>query len=254
MERLQKVLAHAGVASRRAAERLIVEGRVSVNGRVVTELGTRVDAETDAIKVDGKRLRAAPHGRTHLVLHKPRGYVTTLSDPQGRPTIRDLIAGVKVRVYPVGRLDFHSEGLLLLTDDGELARDLMDPRCRVSKTYHVKIQGRPTAATLERLRRGVLLDGRRTRPATVKTVRPGQNPWLEISIVEGRNRQIRRMCLAVGHRVAKLRRVRFGSVELGRLAPGEHRPLTADELERLRRAAGAGGHGKGRRGVRVDRP
>ena len=122
MERLQKVLAHAGVASRRAAERLIVEGRVTVNGRLVTELGTRVDAERDAIKVDGKRLRGVPHVRTYLVLHKPRGYVTTLSDPEGRPTVRDLIKGVKVRIYPVGRLDFHSEGLLLLTDDGELAR------------------------------------------------------------------------------------------------------------------------------------
>jgi pseudouridine synthase len=253
MERLQKVLAHAGVASRRAAERLIVEGRVTVNGRVVSELGTRVDAEHDAIKVDGKRLRAVPHVRTHLVLNKPRGCVTTLSDPQGRPTIRDLIAGVKVRVYPVGRLDFHSEGLLLVTDDGELARDLMDPRCRVPKTYHVKIQGRPAEASLERLRRGVLLDGRRTLPATVKILRPGQNPWLEISIVEGRNRQIRRMCLAVGHRVAKLRRVRFGPVEIGRLAPGEHRPLSADELESLHRAIRAGGQGRGRGRAPLDR-
>jgi pseudouridine synthase len=254
MDRLQKVLAHAGVASRRAAERLIVEGRVTVNGQVVTELGTRVDAERDAIKVDGKRLRGVPDVRTYLVLHKPRGYVTTLSDPEGPPTVRDLIKGVKVRVYPVGRLDFHSEGLLILTDDGELARDLMDPRCRVPKVYHVKIQGSPTTASLERLRRGVLLDGRRTRPATVKRLRPGQNPWLELSIMEGRNRQIRRMCLAVGHRVAKLRRVRIGPVEIGRLAPGEHRPVTADELERLRHAVRAGGPGKGRGRARVDRP
>jgi pseudouridine synthase len=253
MERLQKVLAHAGVASRRAAERLIVEGRVTVNGRVVTELGTRVDPARDAVKVDGTRLRAVSRIRTHLLLHKPRGYVTTLSDPQGRPTIRDLIGGVKSRVYPVGRLDFHSEGLLLLTDDGELARDLMDPRRRVPKTYHVKVRGKPDAASLERLRRGVLLDGRRTRPASVKTLRPGENPWLEMTIVEGRNRQIRRMCLAVGHRVVKLRRVRFGPLELGRLGPGEHRPLTGDEVERLRRAAGAAGQGTGRPRARVDR-
>jgi pseudouridine synthase len=238
MERLQKVLAHAGVASRRASERLIVDGRVTVNGRVVTELGTRVDPEHDAIKVDGKRLQAPPRAHSYLLVHKPRGYVTTLSDPQGRPTVRELVKGVRRRVYPVGRLDLDSEGLLLLTDDGDLARDLMDPRSRVPRTYHVKVQGAPEAAVLTRLRRGVVLDGRRTRPARVKSIRPGKNPWLEITIVEGRNRQIRRMCEAVGHRVVKLRRVRLGPLELGRMAPGDSRPLSSRELRELRRVAG----------------
>jgi 16S rRNA U516 pseudouridylate synthase RsuA-like enzyme len=142
-ERLQKVLAHAGVASRRAAERLILEGRITVNGAVVTELGTKVDPERDAIKVDGKRLAAAPAGRTYLALHKPRGVVTTLSDPEGRPTVKDYLRGIKARVYPVGRLDFASEGLLLLTDDGMLARDLMHPSRGVEKTYLVKVKGQP---------------------------------------------------------------------------------------------------------------
>jgi pseudouridine synthase len=164
--------------------------------------------------------------------------VTTLSDPQGRPTVGDLIDDVPGRVYPVGRLDYHSEGLLLLTDDGELARALMDPRSRVPKTYRVKVQGVPEAAALERLRRGVLLDGRRTRPAEVRIARAGPNPWLEVTIVEGRNRQIRRMCLAVGHRVAKLTRVRIGPLELGRLPRGKHRRLTPEEIDDLRRAAG----------------
>jgi len=174
--------------------------------------------------------------------------------PQGRPTIRELIEDVNLRLYPVGRLDFHSEGLLILTDDGELARALMDPRSRVPKTYLVKVQGVPDAAAIERLRRGILLDGRRTRPAGVKTAKPGQNPWLEFTLIEGRNRQIRRMCLAVGHRVAKLRRVRLGPVELGRLAPGKHRPLTADEVEGLRRASGIAGPRKRRDRGRPDRP
>jgi pseudouridine synthase len=254
MERLQKVLARAGVASRRASERFIVDGRVTVNGRVVTELGTRVDPERDAIKVDGRRLRTAPRAHHYLVVHKPRGYVTTLSDPQGRPTVRDLVRGIRRRVYPVGRLDLDSEGLLLLTDDGDLARELMDPRSRVPKTYHVKVQGTPDAAALSRLRRGVVLDGRRTLPARIKIVRPGRNPWLEVTLVEGRNRQVRRMCQAVGHRVAKLRRVRLGPLDLGRMTPGDCRPLTAEELRELRRATRTPEPAGRRRRPRPDRP
>ena len=158
LERLSKVLARAGVASRRGAEKLLAEGRVTVNGAVAREPGVRVDAERDAIKLDGRRLGAPPAVRTYLMLNKPRGYVTTLSDPQQRPTVRDLLRGVKARVYPVGRLDYHTEGLLLLTDDGELARDLMHPRSGVKKTYRAKVRGRPLPASLERLRQGVVVE------------------------------------------------------------------------------------------------
>jgi pseudouridine synthase len=241
MERLQKTLAHAGVASRRAAERLISEGRVSVNGRVVTTLGTRVDPGRDAIKVDGKRLPARPVARTYLAVNKPRGFVTTLSDPEGRPALGDLLPKGGPRVYPVGRLDFHSEGLLVVTDDGELARDLMSPARHVSKTYLVKVHGRPSPATLDRLRRGIVLDARRTRPARVRIVRPGDNPWLEITLTEGRNRQVRRMCQAVGHRVTRLRRVGVGGLHLGDLRPGKIRPLSVAEVRRLRKAASPSG-------------
>jgi pseudouridine synthase len=237
-ERLQKVLAHAGVASRRAAERLIAEGRVSVNGTVVAELGTKVDPVRDAIKVDGKRVGAAPSGRTYLVLHKPRGVVTTLSDPEGRPTVKDFLRGVKARVYPVGRLDYHSEGLLILTDDGALARDLMHPSRGVEKTYLAKVKGQPEPDVLSRLCRGIPLDGRRTGPARVRVVRRGDNAWLEITIGEGRNRQVRRMFQAVGHPVQRLRRVAYGGVLLGRLPVGHLRPLHEAEVEQLARAAG----------------
>jgi pseudouridine synthase len=236
-ERLQKVLAHAGISSRRAAERLIAAGRVSVNGAIVSELGSKVDPERDAIKVDGKRVGAAPRRPTYLAFHKPRGVVTTLSDPEGRPTVRDFLGGVPVRVYPVGRLDFDSEGLLLLTDDGTLARDLMHPSSGVEKTYRVKVRGFPEPATLDRLARGIHIDGRRTRAAEIRVVQPGENPWLEIGITEGRNRQVRRMLQAVGHPVQKLRRIRYGGVELGRLPPGTLRPLRPAEVERLKRAA-----------------
>ena len=235
-ERLQKVLAHAGIASRRAAERLIVAGRVTVNGTVVSELGTKVNPDRDAIKVDGKRLHAPPARPTYLAFHKPRGVVTTLSDPEGRPTVRDFLGGVRVRVYPVGRLDFDSEGLLLLTDDGALARDLMHPSSGVEKTYRAKVRGFPDPPTLDRLSRGVHLDGRRTGRAEVRVVKAGDNPWIEIGITEGRNRQVRRMLQVVGHPVQRLRRIRYGGVDLGRLPPGGLRPLRPAEVERLRRA------------------
>src|SRR5262245_13562171 len=235
-ERLQKVLAHAGISSRRAAERLIVAGRVTVNGTIVSELGTKVDPDKDAIKVDGKRVGAAPRLPTYLAFHKPRGVVTTLSDPEGRPSVRDYLAKVPVRVYPVGRLDFDSEGLLLLTDDGSLARDLMHPSSEVEKTYRAKVRGFPEPTTLDRLARGIYLEGRRTGPARVRVVEGGENPWLEVVITEGRNRQVRRMLQAVGHPVQKLRRIRYAGVELGRLPAGRLRPLRPAEVDRLRRA------------------
>jgi len=238
-ERLQKVLAHAGISSRRAAERLIVEGRVSVNGAVVTELGTKVDPVRDAIKVDGKRVGAPPSGRTYLALHKPRGVVTTLSDPEGRPTVKDFLRGIKARVYPVGRLDYHSEGLLILTDDGALARNLMHPSRGVEKTYLAKVKGQPDPEVLVRLSRGIPLDGKRTGPAKVRVVRRGDNAWIEITIGEGRNRQVRRMFQAVGHPVQRLRRMGYGGVVLGRLPVGTLRPLSEAEVAELSRAASA---------------
>jgi pseudouridine synthase len=237
-ERLQKVLAQAGVASRRSAERLIVAGRVSVNGAIVSELGTKVDPSSDAIKVDGKRIAARPSGRSYLALNKPRGVVTTMSDPEGRPTVKDYLRGIKARVYPVGRLDYASEGLLLLTDDGELARQLMHPSRGVEKTYLVKIKGQPERDVLSRLSRGVPLDGKRTGPAKVRMVRGGDNAWVEITIGEGRNRQVRRMLQAVGHPVQRLRRVGYGGVGLGRLPVGQIRPLSDAEVTELFRAAG----------------
>jgi 23S rRNA pseudouridine2605 synthase len=237
-ERLQKVLAHAGVSSRRAAERLIIEGRVTVNGAIVAELGTKVDPDRDAIKVDGKRVAAPPSGHTYLAMNKPRGVVTTLADPEGRPTVKDYLRGVKARVYPVGRLDFHSEGLLLLTDDGALARDLMHPSRGVEKVYLVKVKGQPTADVLLRLCRGVPLDGKRTGPAKARVVRRGDNAWIEMTIGEGRNRQVRRMFQAVGHPVQRLRRLAYGGVGLGRLPIGHLRVLSDAEVFELSRAAG----------------
>jgi len=252
-ERLQKVLAHAGIASRRACERMIVEGRVTVNGAIVAELGAKVDPDRDAIKVDGKRVGAPPSQRTYLALHKPRGVVTTLSDPEGRPTVKDLLRGVKARVYPVGRLDFDSEGLLLLTDDGALARDLMHPSSGVEKTYLVKVKGQPEPNVLAQLSRGIPLDGRKTAPARVRLVRRGDNAWLEMVIGEGRNRQVRRMLQAVGHPVQRLRRTHYGGVAIGRLAVGTYRALDAAEISHLRRAAG-GFPTAGRRMRRGARP
>jgi 23S rRNA pseudouridine2605 synthase len=236
-ERLQKVLAKAGVASRRAAEALIRGGRVSVNGAVVTELGTRADATKDDVRLDGERLRQ-PRARV-IALHKPPGVVTTLSDPEGRPTIRSCLPGKFDRVFPIGRLDFHSSGLLLLTNDGELAGRLLHPRFRIPRTYRVKVRGHPGAPALDRLRRGVKLDEGLSGSAQVEVERllPAK-AWLRITIREGRRREIRRMCEAVAHPVDRLVRVRFGPIELGRLEPGKWRPLGERELEALRAAVG----------------
>jgi len=239
-ERVQKIIAAAGVASRRKAEALITAGRVLVNGQPVTELGAKADPEYDHIRVDGKLLHA-PERFSYYVLNKPKGYVTTVSDPENRPTVMDLVRGIKGRVYPVGRLDWASEGLLLLTNDGALANSLMKAASHVPKTYVVKIAGQPDETKLDKLRRGVSIaekGGRRVRtaPAQIKLIREGENPWLEVTIIEGRNRQVRKMFEEVGHHVEKIRRVQYGPLSLD-VPPGEFRSLTLEEVRRLIAAA-----------------
>jgi 23S rRNA pseudouridine2605 synthase len=236
-ERLQKIIAAAGIASRRKAEELISAGHVKVNGTVVTELGTKADPDNDHIRVDGKLLQGAQH-HVYLLLNKPKGYVTTVSDPEKRPTVMQLIRGVRGRVYPVGRLDYASEGLLLLTNDGALANKLMKAASQVSKTYVVKVAGVPSAESLEKLRSGVSIEtenGRRvrTRPAGIRLVKEANNPWYEVTLVEGRNREIRRMFEKVGHHVEKIKRVRYGPLTLD-VPPGKFRALTEAEVDRLR--------------------
>lgn len=238
MIRLQKILSAAGVASRRASEQMILEGRVSVNGKTVLELGTKADPEKDAIKVDGRRIKTQIVHR-YILLYKPKGYVTTRSDPEGRRTVMDLI-GEGDYIYPVGRLDYDSEGLLLLMTDGDLAARLMHPRHEVDKEYEVIVSGTPDPKALDKLRRGVFIEGGRTSPAAVhvgSTVKgPRPTTKLTITIHEGRNRQIRKMCSAVGLPVRDLRRIRMGPIVLGRLKPGQWRDLTAGEVKRLKDA------------------
>jgi 23S rRNA pseudouridine2605 synthase len=239
-ERLQKIIAAAGIASRRKAEQLITGGLVSVNGQVVTELGSKADPEHDHIRVNGKLLHG-PERHVYLLMNKPKGFVTTLRDPEGRPTVMDLLRGVGARVYPVGRLDYASEGLLLLTNDGEFAHYLMKAASHVPKTYMVKVAGVPSAEGLARLRAGLFIaseGGRRvkTAPARVQLIREANNPWYEITLIEGRNRQIRRMFEAIGHHVEKIKRVRYGPLELD-VHPGKFRRLTPQEVTRLKSAA-----------------
>jgi 23S rRNA pseudouridine2605 synthase len=239
VERLQKIIAAAGIASRRKAEELISAGHVKVNGAVVTELGSKADPERDHIRVDGKLLQGAQH-HVYLLLNKPKGYVTTVSDPENRPTVMQLMRGVKKRVYPVGRLDYASEGLLLLTNDGALANKLMKAASQVPKTYVVKVAGVPTAGALEKLRSGVSIetdDGRRVRtePVSIRLVKDANNPWYEVTLIEGRNREIRRMFEKVGHHVEKIKRVRYGPLTLD-VPPREFRALTEVEVDRLRTA------------------
>ncbi len=247
MERLQKILSTAGVASRRASEDLIRGGRVSVNGTIVTELGTKADPAQDDIRVDGHRIRVESR-RLYILLNKPRGYVTTRRDPQGRPTVLDLVKDVREYVYPVGRLDYDSEGLLILTNDGDLAARLTHPRHEVERVYEARVRGVPDAHALERLTRGIVVAGRRTAPARVRLVRERQRgqdrvreqqSTVEIALHEGRQRQVRRMFDAVGHPVVRLRRIRIGPIEDRSLQPGRSRPLTPQELDKLRRAARA---------------
>ena len=235
LERLQKIIARAGITSRRAAEELILQGRVKVNGAVVFALGTKADAETDHIKVDGKMLRESNGPPIYLMLHKPKSCMTTRHDPEGRPTVMDLLKRLRSRVYPIGRLDYHSEGLLLFTNDGDFAERVLTAKSEVPKTYHVKINGQPTDEDLRKLREGVKLDGRPTAPAKVVLLRQAVNPWYEVTLIEGRNNQIRRMFLKRGLLVEKLKRVKIGSMALGRLPAGEFRHLKPEEVAKMLR-------------------
>ncbi len=239
-ERLQKIIAAAGIASRRKAEQLITGGLVSVNGQIVSELGSKADPEKDHIRVNGKLLQG-PERHVYILMNKPKGYVTTLRDPQRRPTVMDLLHGVGARVYPVGRLDYASEGLLLLTNDGDFANFLMKAASHVPKTYMVKVAKTPSTVGLDRLRAGLSIasdNGRRvkTSPAKVRLIREADNPWYEVTLTEGRNRQIRHMFEEIGHHVEKIKRVRYGPLELD-VHPGKFRRLTPQEVSRLKSAA-----------------
>lgn len=234
-ERLQKILSRAGVASRRAAETLITEGRVTVNGTAITELGSKADLDRDHIKVDG-RLLHAPKRLVYIALFKPNNTVTTVTDPQQRTTVMELLRGVKERVYPVGRLDYHSEGLLLFTNDGDMANTIMSAATHLPKTYVVKVNGQLTSDQEEQFRRGVPLSGRRTMPAGLKLLQSAENPWYEVRLFEGRNQQIRLMFKHFGKLVEKLRRVAIGPIDLGTLKPGKFRYMAEAEIDQLRRA------------------
>jgi 23S rRNA pseudouridine2605 synthase len=236
-ERLQKIISAAGVASRRSAEQLIIEGRVRVNGMVVTELGAKADANNDHIKVDGKLINPK-QPRTYIMLNKPAGYVTTMSDPEGRPTVQDLLKGIKTRVYPVGRLDYNTEGLLLMTNDGDFAHLITHPKHEFPKTYLAKVKGVLDERAIEMLEKGMFLQDGKTAPAKVKKIRKEEmNSWVEITIHEGRKRQVRRMFDHVGRSVIKLKRIRTGGLSLGDLPEGRFRHLTLDEVKTLRETA-----------------
>jgi len=240
-ERLQKLIANAGIASRRHAEEMITAGQVTVNGKTVTELGTRADPQTDHIKVNGKLINRLLTGREkiHVLLNKPRGYLSSVVDPEGRPLVVDLLPRSLGRLHPVGRLDFNTEGLLLLTNDGDFTNFITAARNRVQKVYEVKVKGVPPEEAIERLRRGVVLDdGTRTATAQItKLENTENNSWFEIKLHQGRNQQIRRMFDLIGYSVVKLRRVRIGFLRDGGLKPGEWRLLTPDEVSRLTKAS-----------------
>ncbi len=231
--RLQRFLALAGVASRRRSESLIVAGRVTVNGNVVQALGTSVDPERDTVEVDDKRIDMEK--KVYVVLNKPRGYLSSVEDSRGRPTVSELVSDLSVRLYPVGRLDMDTEGVLLMTNDGELCHRLTHPRFGVEKTYHAEVVGKPSQKALGKLREGVDLRGVTSSPARVRIVRSKQSrSVLEIVIHEGRKRQVKRMCKAVGHPVVSLRRVEFGGIRSGKLKPGEYRLLSEPEVASLK--------------------
>lgn len=242
-QRLQKIIAAAGLASRRKAETLITEGRVRVNGQIVTELGAKADPARDHIRVDGKLLQG-PQKPRYYMLNKPKGYVTTVSDPEGRPTVMKFFERQETRVFPVGRLDYQSEGLLLMTNDGALANALTRAAARVEKTYLVKVSGKPNESAIEQLRRGIMIERGKpgsgagrvlTEPATVRLMRDADNPWYEVVLTEGRNRQIRKLFEEIGHHVEKIRRVGYGMLVLD-LPPGEVRELEPREVAALERA------------------
>ena len=232
-KRLSKILAEAGLASRRGSERLIAEGRVAVNGETVTAQGTTADPARDRIAVDGRPL-AGPEPKRYLLLNKPPGYLTSRSDPRGRPVVLDLVREERFRLFPVGRLDFDAEGLLLLTNDGDLAQRLLHPRFGMRRVYEVEVQGHVSAPELPRWERGVTLTDGPAKPSEVRILRRTRDTtWLRLVFSEGRYREVKRFCQALGHRVVRLRRVQFGPLRLGRLAPGAVRPLTSSELARL---------------------
>jgi 23S rRNA pseudouridine2605 synthase len=232
-ERLQKILAQAGIASRRKSEEYITQGRVTVNGKAVTELGSKADLEHDHIKVDGRLLRASKR-HVYLVLNKPKNVMTTAFDPEGRETVMSYVRGVRERVYPVGRLDYQSEGLLLVTNDGDFANAITAARSHLEKTYLAKVNGELTADEEQEFRQGVPLDGRKTAPAGLKLVKAGANPWYEVRLIEGRQNQIRLMFKHFGRLVEKLKRVKIGFLKLD-IEPGQFRHLTQAEVERFRK-------------------
>jgi 23S rRNA pseudouridine2605 synthase len=241
-QRLQKILAQMGIASRRKAEELILEGQVKVNGKVAT-IGMKADPERDYVKVAGK-LVAGPYQKSvqkvYLMFNKPKGVVTTLSDPEGRPAIKDFLKNVKQRLFPVGRLDYDSEGLLLLTNDGDFANAILHPSKAIPKTYHVKVKGLIGEDELEKLRRGMRLEDGVTMPAKAKKMRQSENnSWLEMTIFEGKKRQVRRMLEKVGHPVLKLTRIGVDGLKLGNLKAGEMRYLTHEELQHIKKEIGA---------------
>ncbi len=232
-ERLQKYLASCGVASRRMSEEIIKSGRVAVNGQIVTEMGVKIKIGTDKVTVDGKDITPEEE-HVYLMLNKPEGYVTTAHDPQGRPTVLDLVAEIPQRVFPIGRLDVDTEGLLFLTNDGELAYRLTHPKFAVTKVYHALVTGKPSEDKLDRMRNGLKLEDGMTKPCTVKVIRRyNHKTMLEITISEGRNRQVRRMCQAIGNPIIELERVKIENIELSQVKRGQYRKLTLEELAPL---------------------
>jgi len=232
--RLQKILSEMGIASRRKAEEMIMEGRVTVNGRTAT-IGTKADPSKDHVKVDGKLLtRREP--KVYIIFNKPKSVVTSLHDPEGRPTVKDFLKGVKYRLFPVGRLDYDSEGLLLLTNDGDFAQAVLHPSKKISKTYLVKVKGIPEDGDIGKLRKGIILKDGLTAPARARKIRIGENnAWLEMAIHEGKKRQIRRMLDKIGHPVLRLRRIRINGIGLGKLETGAFRYLTHEEMDTIKR-------------------
>ena len=231
LERLQKVLAKAGVASRRRAEELIRQGKVRVDGKVVTEMGTKVDPETQNIECDGVAL-VSQEEKVYILLNKPTGYLSTVDDPQGRPIVTDLLKNIAERVYPVGRLDLNTEGALLLTNDGELSQKILHPSHEVNKTYVAKVKGVPGRKKLDALSKGIELEGRKTWPASIKVLKTeAQSTVIQIIIHEGRKRQVRKMFEAIGHPVLALKRTAYGQLELGGLGPGKYRFLTPRDIK-----------------------
>ncbi len=244
-ERLARFLARSGTASRRHAEELIREGRVTLNGKAVREPGTCVDPAKDSVRVDGKRVK--PAAPVYFLLHKPRNMLCTMEDPRGRPCVGDLLSGIKGKPYPVGRLDFDAEGLLLCTNDGELANRVIHPRYKVRKVYHVKVRGVPDKKVIDRLRSGVVLDGRKTAPAGVSFLKRGdRNCWLRMTLHEGRNRQVKKMLERFRYQVVKLKRVALGPLALEGLPKGGYRRLRPDEVQKLQASVAGVDKGKKR--------